>query len=70
MDTSCVEKGISQRGNAIVVEFARTMEEVGIRVGFKGNTIQLGDEVIANDWKSATWRNVKLNRKKRVETKE
>ena len=40
--------------NTIIVEFVRTMEEVGVRMRFEGNSVQLDEELIENDWKP-TW---------------
>ena len=46
--------------NAIVVESVKTMEEVGVRLRFEGESIRLGDEMIheEREWKP-TWREVK-----------
>ena len=35
--------------NTIIVESVRTMEEVGVRMRFEGNSVQLDDELIEND---------------------
>ena len=44
--------------NTIIVESVRTMKEVGVRMRFEGNSVQLDDELIENDWKP-TWKKVK-----------
>ena len=44
--------------NTIIVESVRIMEEVGARMRFEGNSVQLDDELIGNDWKP-TWKKVK-----------
>lgn len=58
--------------NAVVTEARTTMEEVGIRLEFEDNTIQLDGERIDQEWKS-TWRRVKSAlqksaKQKRIET--
>ena len=56
--------------NAIVMESIKTMEEVGVRLQFKGRSIRLDDEVIdeEREWKSA-WRKVKTSLQKATEAK-
>ena len=56
--------------NTIIVESVRTLEEIGVRMGFEGNSAQLDE----NDWKQ-TWKKVKSKlqegvKRKRVEAYE
>ena len=44
--------------NTIIVESVRTMEEVGVRMRFEGNSVQLDDKFIEDDWKPI-WKKVK-----------
>ena len=54
--------------NTIIVESVRTMEEVGVRMRFEGNSVQLDDELIKNDWRP-TWKKVKSKLQEGVERK-
>ena len=56
--------------NAIVMESIMTMEEVGIRLQFEGQSIRIDDEKIdeEREWK-ATWRKVKSTLHKATESK-
>ena len=54
--------------NTIIVESVRTMEEVGVRMRFEGNSVQLDDELIENDWRP-TWKKVKSKLQEGVERK-
>ena len=50
--------------NAIVMESIKTMEEVGVRLQFKGRSIRLDDEVIdeEREWKPAWCRKLRKPR--------
>ena len=56
--------------NAIVMESIKTMEEVGVRLRFKGRSIRLNEEVIdeEREWKPA-WRKVKTSLQKATKAK-
>ena len=54
--------------NTIIVESVRAMEEVGVRMRFEGNSVQLDDELIENYWKP-TWKKVKSKLQEGVERK-
>ena len=61
---------VIKEDNAIVMESIKTMEEVGVRLRFKGRSIRLDDEVIdeAREWKPA-WRKVKTSLQKATKAK-
>ena len=56
--------------NAIVMESIKTMEEVGVRLRFKGRSIRLDNEVIdeEREWKPA-WHKIKTSLQKATEAK-
>ena len=47
-----------KKENAIVVELVKMMEEVRVRLSFKGKSVRLGDEVIDEQrkWKPTWWK--------------
>ena len=56
--------------NAIVVESIKTMEEVGVRLRFEDDSIQLDEEVIKAEREyKATWKKVKISLQKATEAK-
>ena len=59
-----------KEANAIVMDSIKTMEEVGVRLRFKGKSIRLDGEVIdeEREWKPA-WRKVKTSLQKATAAK-
>ena len=56
--------------NAIVMESIMTMNEVGVRLRFEGDSIRLDDEIIDDDREyRSTWRKVKTCLQKATEVK-
>ena len=56
--------------NAIVMESIKTMEEVGVRLRFKDDSIRLDEEVIEAEREyKATWRKMKISLQKATEAK-
>ena len=56
--------------NAIVMDSIMTMNEVGVRLRFEGNSIRLDDELIDDDREyRSTWRKVKTCLQKATEIK-
>ena len=56
--------------NAIVMESIMTMNEVGVRLRFEGDSIRLDDEIIDDDREyRSTWRKVKTCLQKATEMK-
>ena len=54
--------------NIIIVESVRTMEKVGVRMRLEGNSVQLDDQLIENDWR-LTWKKMKSKLQEGVERK-
>ena len=56
--------------NAIVMKSIKMMEEVGVRLHFKDDSIRLDEEVIKAETEyKATWRKVKISLQKATEAK-